>query len=291
MSLKEFYFKNLKKLIFIPIILIILSLFIVSNLYFKTGDFVYKDVTLQGGISATLQTTKEFPNLEKQIEQQTNKDVIIRQSTQFGTNKQVGLIIESSDLTNDELKPILESITNIKITNENYSIEETGSTLGQAFYKQMISAILIAFILMSIVVFAIYRALIPSIAVILAAFADMIVTIAVVDLIGLRISTAGIAAILLLMGYSIDTDVLLTTRMIKRREESVENRILNSIKTGLTMTFTTIAALTAGYFITNSFVIKEMFLILIIGLMIDVIMTYLLNTNLLLKHVRKKEYG
>ncbi len=291
MNLKEFYFKNLKRLIVLPIILIILSLFIISNQYYKTGDFINKDVTLKGGISATLQTEKEFPDLEKQLKSETNKDLIVRKLTQFGTDKQIGILIESSDLTNNELKSALEKITKIKITNENYSVEETGSTLGKLFYKQMLTAILIAFILMSSVVFFIYKSVIPSMAVIQAAFSDMIVAIAASNLIGLRLSTAGIAAILLLMGYSIDSDILLTTRMIKRKEDSMDERILKSIKTGLTMTFTTLAALLVGYFISNSFVIKEMFLILIIGLVADIIMTYVTNVNIILFYIRKKEHG
>ena len=291
MNLREVYFKNLKKLIIIPIILILLSIAVISNLYIKTGDFVYKDVTLQGGISSILQTEKEFPDLEKQLESETRENVVVRRLTQFGTDKQIGILIESSDLTNDELRLALEKITRIELTKDNYSIEETGPTLGRAFYRQMVMAIITAFILMSMVVFIIFRSIFPSIAVISAAFSDMIITIAVIDLIGLRLSTAGIAAILLLMGYSVDTDILLTTRMLKRREDSIEERILKSIKTGLTMTFTTIAALIIGYFISNSFVIKEMFLILIIGLFVDIIMTYLVNTNILLNYVKKKEHG
>ena len=287
MGIKEIYFKNLKKLIILPILLVISSLFIIGNQYYKTGDLFSKDVTLQGGISAALSTENEFPNLEKQLELETNKDVTIRKLTEFGSDNQMGILIESSDIKNDELRSALEKITNIKLTKENYSVQETGSSLGKLFYRQMLISLIISFILMSIVVVSIYRSVVPSIAVISSAFSDMAVTIAVIDLIGLKISTAGIAALLLLMGYSVDTDILLSTRMIKRKEDPVEERITKSIKTGLTMTATTIAALFIGYFISNSFVIKEMFLILIIGLFVDIIMTYALNTNLLLNYVNK----
>lgn len=287
MDIKGFYFKNLKKLLILPIGLIILSILIISYTYVKTGDFIHKDVTLQGGISATLQIQQEFPELEQQIKKETGKDVLVRVLTEFGSDDQKGIVIESSSITNEELKPILEKITNVEITNENYSVEETGSSLGEAFYKQMVTAIIISFILMSLVILIIYRTIIPSIAVISAAFSDMLVTIAMINLLGISVSTAGIAAILLLIGYSVDTDVLLTTKMLKRKEETIENRMLKSINTGLAMTATTLAALLVGYFISNSFVIKEMFIILIIGLIVDVIMTYILNANILLGYVKK----
>lgn len=287
MGIKEFYFKNLKRLIILPILLVLLSLFIITSHYYKTGDLFNKDVSLQGGISASLNTDKEFPDLEKQLELQTNKDVTIRKLTEFGSDNQIGILIESSDVKNDELRSALEKITNIKLTKENYSVQETGPSLGRLFYRQMLISLIISFILMSLVIIFIYRSIIPSIAVISAAFSDMAVTIAIIDLMGLKISTAGIAALLLLMGYSVDTDVLLSTRMIKRKEDPVEERITKSIKTGLTMTATTIAALFAGYFISNSFVIKEMFIILMIGLVVDIIMTYIVNTNLLLGYVKK----
>ncbi|MEM4245341.1 MAG: protein translocase subunit SecF, partial [Candidatus Nanoarchaeia archaeon] len=163
------------------------------------------------------------------------------------------------------------------------------ATLGQSFYKEMMIALLIGFLMMSIVVVIIFRAVVPSAAVILSAFADMLCTIAVVDLLGMRMSTAGIAGVLLLIGYSVDTDILLTTRMYKRKEGRIMDRIFSSAATGLTMTAAGLAALGIGYLITTSFVIKEMFLVLIIGLVMDVIMTYLLNARLILWYTEKKE--
>ena len=94
--------------------------------------------------------------------------------------------------------------------------EITGSTLGNAFYTQMLSALFFAFLFMGIVVFVTFRSLVPSIAVIVAAFADILLTLVTANYLGITISGAGIAALLLLIGYSIDTDILLTTRVLKR---------------------------------------------------------------------------
>ena len=82
---------------------------------------------------------------------------------------------------------------------------------------------------------------------------------------------------------------VLTTKALRRKEEgALFERMYEGMKTGLTMTGTTIAAVTVGYFVSSSTVIKEMFLIIIIGLLFDIIATYLNNAGLLMMYMRKK---
>ncbi len=288
-SIKHFYEKYERKLIVIPILMIVLSLIIVGNHYVKTGDVFNKDVTLSGGITATVYTAIDVGTVERAIHESAKKEVIIRKLAEFGTDRQKGVVIESSDITKEELESILKDKLSIQLTSENYSLEQTGATLGQSFYRQMMIALLVGFLLMSIIVMIIFRSMVPSAAIILSAFADMLCTVAVVDLVGIRMSTASIAGVLLLIGYSVDTDVLLTTRMYKRKEGPIMGRIFSSMATGLTMTAAGLASLSIGYFITTSFVIKEMFFVLIIGLLIDVFMTYLLNARIILWYTEKKE--
>ncbi len=287
--LKNFYEKQEKKLVIIPILMIIAALIIVGNQYATTGDIFKKDVTLSGGVTATVYTEIDTNTVEKTIKENTSKEALVRKLAEFGSEKQKGVVIESADITREELESILKDQLKINLTTENYSVEQTGATLGQSFYKQMMIALLIGFLMMSIVVIIIFRTVVPSAAVILSAFADMLCTVAVVDLVGIRVSTAGIAGVLLLIGYSVDTDILLTTRVYKRKEGTIMNRVFSSAATGLTMTAAGLASLSIGYFVTTSFVIKEMFFVLIIGLIIDVLMTYLLNARIILWYVEKKE--
>jgi len=284
-----FYVKHYKKLVIIPILLMILSLVIVVNHYIKTGDIVDKDVTLAGGVTATVYTKTSMEEIETALNSKFGKDFLVRRLAEFGTEEQIGLIIESSEVKGTDLRPALEEILNTPLTEENFSLEETGSSLGESFYRQMLTAILLAFLLMSVVIFIAFRSPIPSLAIILAAFADMFIAVAFVNLAGIKLSTSGISAILLLIGYSVDDNVLLTTKVLKRKEGTIMERVYSSMATGLTMSFTALAAITAGYFFTNSFVIKEMFVILAIGLLADIVMTYLLNTPILIWHTAKKE--
>ena len=286
------YNKNYKLLIFIPVALFLVSLIIIGGFYVKTGDFIKKDVTLTGGLSITINTDKEIDieNLKDFLKDKfTESDIFLRKLSEFGSDKQIGIIIEASDLEEKDLKPVLEDKINIVLTENNYSVEEDGGSLGESFYRQMVVAIGIAFILMGIVVLIVFRTIIPSLAVISAALFDIVITVVILNLFGVRLSTAGISALLLLIGYSVDTDILLTTRVLKKKEGSVNKRILDAMKTGLTMTGTTIAALGVGFIVTNSPVLKQMFMIILIGLVVDVFATYLTNAGILKWYAERKE--
>lgn len=249
-----------------------------------------KDVSLKGGITATIYTEKNIDSddLSKYL-LTFFEEVNIRKLEEFGTGKQLGILIEIAEINEAKLKSALSEKVGIELTDQNYSVQVSGSSLGALFYNQMLRGILFAFLFMSIVVFIIYRSIIPSLAVIQAAVADIIVPLAFADLIGLKISTAGISAFLLLIGYSIDTDILQTSRMLKRTEGTALDRMFQSLPTGLTMTLTTIGASTAGYFIAASFQIKEMFLILIVGLIMDIITTYGINSGILYWYTERKK--
>lgn len=285
----HFYAKHEKKLFVIPMILLITSLLIIFNHYSKTGDIFDKDVSLKGGISATLYTSEDAKTLEKELSDNLGKEVSIRKLAEFGTEKQTGLLIEVSDVDRNVLKKAISDVTKTELIDENFSIEETGSSLGTSFYRQMARAMILAFLFMAIVVFITFRTPIPSLAVILCAFSDITTVIAFIDVIGMKVSTSGIAALLLLIGYSVDTDVLMTTRVWKRKEGPIMQRFFGSMETGLTMTATALVAVTLGYFLSNSYVLQQMFLILGAGLVADVFFTYLQNGRILLWYVFKKE--
>ncbi|MCK5789095.1 MAG: hypothetical protein KAH32_08850, partial [Chlamydiia bacterium] len=129
---------------------------------------------------------------------------------------------------------------------------------------------------------------IPSIAVIGAALSDIIVTLAVVNIMGMKLSTAGIAAFLMLIGYSVDTDILLTTRLVKRKVGTVLERLLGAMKTGLTMSATTIAVVSLALIFSQSDTIRQIMTILLIGLIVDLINTWIQNVGILRIYLAKK---
>ncbi len=129
---------------------------------------------------------------------------------------------------------------------------------------------------------------IPSLAVVLSAFSDIIITLAIFNLFGFKLSTAGIAAFLMLIGYSVDTDILLSTRVLKRKEGTVFDRVCSAMKTGLVMSVTTISALIIALIFAQSDVLKQIMIILLIGLAVDLISTWFQNAGILRLYMEKK---
>jgi preprotein translocase subunit SecF len=131
---------------------------------------------------------------------------------------------------------------------------------------------------------------IPSIAVIFAAFADIVFALTVVNIMGISLSAAGVAAFLMLIGYSVDTDILLTTRALRKREGTLNERIYGAFKTGIFMTITgLVAVLPAFYIVTglpDSF--RQIFLILAVGLFADIINTWLTNASIIKWYCERK---
>ena len=290
MNIEQFYNEKYKWFFIIPLALLALSFIILFSFYAKNGDIIEKDISLEGGVSATIYIDKEIniEDVKNFLIEKTGKDVFVRSLAPIKA-RQFGILIESKDIDSKTLEASMEELLSIDLNDDNFFIEETGSRLGHDFYKQMVKSLIIAFVLMSIIIFISFRSFVPSFAVVLSAFFDIVITLAVVDVIGMEISPAGIAAFMLLIGYSVDTDILLTTRLLKRKgEDTIWNRLVGSFKTGLTMTVTTMVAMIVGIIFAKSPVLREMFIIILIGLFVDVFSTYTMNAGLLRWHIKRK---
>jgi preprotein translocase subunit SecF len=284
----KFHDKHYKTLLLIPCTLLIFSFVYMFLFYSNHHDIIYKDISLTGGTSVTLYSQKPVSELEADLPGKL-EEVNIRKVYDLITNEQKAVIIETKT-PGDQTKKILEDYLGYKLTSENSSFEFTGAALSESFYKQLLIALLIAFLGMAMVVFLLFRTFVPSAAVIISAFADILMTLVSVNLLGINVSTAGIIAFLMLIGYSVDTDMLLTTRMIKRNEGSLNQRIFEAFKTGTTMTLTALVAVVSAFFIVRSFsaVLSQIFLIVAIGLGFDILNTWVTNVSILKWYMEKK---
>jgi len=129
---------------------------------------------------------------------------------------------------------------------------------------------------------------IPSVAVILAAFSDIMFAVAVLNILGAKLGIAGIAAFLMLIGYSVDTDILMSVRVLKRKEGSVYSRIIGAMKTGLTMDAAALVVIIAVLVFSQSQVIIQIMTVLLIGLIGDIIFTWIQNAGILRWYLEKK---
>jgi preprotein translocase subunit SecF len=286
----KFHDKNYKILLIIPALLLLLGFIYMGYFYSQNHDFINKDISLTGGTSVTINdgaiNSVDLKNsISKNLE-----DVNIREISDLITQKQIAVIVETK--SNESVtRTVLENYLKYKLDDKNSSFEFTGSTLSENFYRQLLISILIAFVLMAFVVFMQFKSFIPSFAVILSAFADIFLTLVIVNLFGIKISSAGIVAFLMLIGYSVDTDILLTTKAIKRETGTLNKRILDSFKTGVTMTLTSLIAVLVALIVVGSLssILSQIFTIMIIGLSFDLFNTWLTNVSIIKWYVLRKQ--
>lgn len=289
-TLNNLYEHHYKQLMLVSIAIVVIALVIIGAGYARTGEILPRGVSLKGGITLTLfKTGINIDELRGTLRLSFPQgDINVISSLEAGSQKAV--IIEASDVTVGDLEAKLAEIFP-GLTKDEYTLEEIGPALGTSFFIQAMYAILIAFVLMAIVVFITFRDIVPSSFVILCAVCDMLCTLAVLVVFNVKLSTAGIAALLMLVGFSVDTDILLTTRVLKRKEHSVYERTVDAMKTGVTMSAASFVATFIAFLFTHSEVLRQIMMILWIGLVFDIITTWLLNAGILrwhMEHLAKK---
>lgn len=289
-KLLRIYDVHYKKLTLFSIILLVACIASLGVQYARTGELFEKGVSLKGGITMTVPLSGPI-NLEEFEQRLSAKypvaDISIRQITESGRPK--ALIIEASDVTREDLVSTIPTL-GVPLVEGEYSTEIMGSSLGNQFFAQTAKAIVIAFMLMSLVIFVTFRSPLPSSFVVLAAFSDIVSTIAVINLLGIKMGTAGIAALLMLIGYSVDTDILLTTKVLKRKNEggNVFERTTGALRTGLVMTGTAITASVVGLIFAQSDTIRQIMIIVTIGLVFDMVYTWFQNAGILRWYLERK---
>jgi len=75
----------------------------------------------------------------------------------------------------------------------------------------------------------------------------------------MKLSTAGIAAFLMLIGYSVDTDILLSSHLLKRKEGGMWVRLHSAFKTGIMMSVTTTPMKIKASMIAMKISLKKLF--------------------------------
>ena len=295
-SIKEIYEHKYKALLLIPFILLFLAFIQLGIQTATTGDFLIRDVSLKGGLALTFsyEDTLDRQGFEKTLSQAfPENDISVRVLARTGNV--IGFTINGDiDVTeNEKITSLVAKINEFLGTDYqqgDYTVEFIGSSLGESFFRETLIALLIAFVFMGAVVFLYFRQPAPSIAVILAAFSDMVITLAIVNMFGFKLGSAGIAAFLMLIGYSVDTDILLSTRVLKHKEGTVMDRIYSAMNTGVTMTVTTLSAVLIALILSPSGIIKQIMAILLIGLLVDLIMTWIQNVGLLRIFIERKKH-
>lgn len=291
----DIYDNHYKKLLIIPAIVIIIAVAILLTSYSRTGSFFKKDISLSGGVSIIAVT--EFSDdirLESELARQfPDADVSVRRVSQLG--KSTGVVVEAAMQSDADIDALMDfTSSRIGVDRKDFTVQKIGASLGSSFFNQLLRGMVFAFIFMAITVFVYFKIVsgkwlwLPGLFVVWTAFVDILCTLAVVTLSGVHLSAAGLAAFLMLIGYSVDTDILLTVRALKGTDATLNARVRSAVRTGILMSLTAFGAVIVGYFFAEAETIKQIMFILSAGMIFDIIHTWLTNAGLLRWYLEKK---
>lgn len=260
-----------RQLAAIPLVLLALSLLIIAGTWATTGMPVNPGIDFTGGTELQIET--DTPESEIEAAFETEPESI--QPIAAQENEYI-VTFQSTDTAAIETQATDAGFT---VT----SISSTSAAFGAETQLQAVIGVAIAFAGMSALVALMFRSFVPSIAVVLSAFSDIVIPVALMNLFGIQLSLGTVAALLMLIGYSVDSDLLLNNHILRRRGDFYDSTY-RAMRTGVTMTLTAIIAMLVMTIVATIFAIPllpAIGLVLVFGLLADLMNTYLLNVSLL----------
>ncbi len=266
-----------QQLVVIPLVLFAISLVVIASTMLATGMPVKPGIDFSGGTAVTIDTSESTAQLESTFAGYPLSEI---------SDMNNGKFLKFGTMDDAKYQSLSQLISE---KYPNAKIDQIGESFGKSLQSQAAIAILFSFIGMAIVVFVSFRTFVPSVAVVLSALADMVMTAAVMNIIGIPLSLGTTAALLMLIGYSVDSDILLTNRVLKRQGK-LNDKLMGAFHTGIIMTSTTLAA-TVALFVVSWFgsvqILMEISAVLLIGLVADILNTWLTNVGILKWYVLK----
>jgi preprotein translocase subunit SecF len=268
-----------QQLVIIPLALLVVSLILLSLNMVTTGMPVKPGIDFSGGTAVTLDTSDTSDQLKAVFAAYPLTEV------SEGVNN--GKFLKFGSMDDAKFRSLTELISQ---KYPNAKIDQIGESFGKTLQQQAVLAIIFSFIGMAIVIYLSFRTFVPATAVVLSAFADMVMTAAAMNIVGIPLTLGTTAALLMLIGYSVDSDILLTNRVLKRQGK-LTDKLKGAFQTGIIMTSTTFAAVTAMLIVSwlgSVQILMEISAVLLIGLVFDILNTWLTNAALLKWYVQKE---
>jgi preprotein translocase subunit SecF len=260
-----------RQLAAVPLAVLAVALAILAAWYVMNGTPVALGIEFTGGAEVQIQTSAPQSEVEQSLSglNPTVQPVQVSQGTQ------------EYIITTQQTEGVQQAIE-----GEGYEIasfSETSPSFGSDSVRLTLLGLGVAFVGMSLLIFLLFRSFVPSIAIVISAFSDLVIPLALMNLLGINLSLGTVAALLMLIGYSVDSDVLLNNHILRRRGEFYESAY-RAMRTGVTMTLTSIAAMavmSAAAFLLAIPLLPQIGLVLVMGLSADLMNTYMLNLSLL----------
>lgn len=264
-----------RQLAVVPLVVLALALLIIGGKWLITGVPVHLGIDFSGGTILKLIA----PGGQSAIREAF--DIQPTSIRPIPAEENAYYVIFDTAATTEAAQSLRDIASQAGFEVASYSVKGVAFARGSQLLA--LGGITAAFIGMSIIVFVMFRTFIPSIAVVISAFSDIIIPIAIMNILGIKLSLGTVAALLMLIGYSVDSDILLNNHILRRRGGFYESAY-SAMRTGVTMTLTSLTAMIVMAVVAYLFgvsLLASIGTVLAFGLATDLMNTYMLNLSLL----------
>ncbi|WP_436347417.1 protein translocase subunit SecF [Natronorubrum sp. FCH18a] len=268
-----------RQLAAVPLAVLAVALLVLTGSFLVTGTPVQLGMDFSGGSELTVQTTSSEEEIVQAFDEEPES---VQAVTAPDTENQYIVQFASTDLTSltEQAERNLEQDGDADIVQQESTVSES---FGEQTQRTALLGIAVAFLGMSVLAFLFFRTFVPSIAIVLSALSDLVIPLAFMAVTGISLSLGTVAALLMLIGYSVDSDILLNNHVLRRQGDFYEST-LRATQTGVTMTVTSMAAMLVmgiAAWLFGVELLASIGIILFVGLAADLMNTYMLNLSLL----------
>ncbi|AGN02352.1 preprotein translocase subunit SecF [Salinarchaeum sp. Harcht-Bsk1] len=272
-----------RQLAAVPLALLALALVVVGANVMLIGAPAPLGIEFTGGTELVIDTTGSADDVRTAFDTQP-EDI---QTVQGQSNRYIVTFGPDAgengpsvqDQANDRLEPPSGNDAVVQ------GVSSVDATFAENTQRLALIGIIAAFVGMSVIAFALFRVFVPSVAIVISAFSDIMIPLALMGIVGYELSLGTVAALLMLIGYSVDSDILLNNHVLRRGTGGdFYDDVHRSMKTGVTMTVTSMAAMATMAIVAYLFgidLLTAIGTILFVGLAADIMNTYMLNVTLL----------
>lgn len=260
-----------RELITIPLAVFSLAVIVLVVSTALTGTPVSLGTDFTGGTELTVETTDTPTEIQSSFEGDIESVTPIATSD----NKYV-VTFQSRDI-----QSISEQANTAGYTTT--SVQTISASFGAQTQELAVMGLIVAFTGMSGLIFLVFRTMVPSLAVVFSALSDITIPLSLMAIFGIDLTLGTVAGLLMLIGYSVDSDILLTNSVLRRQGGYYESTY-RAMRTGVTMTLTSIVAMSVmalSATLIGIDLLAAIGTILVFGLVADLMNTYLLNVALL----------
>ncbi|EMA69176.1 protein translocase subunit SecF [Halorubrum distributum] len=272
-----------RQLAAVPLAFLVLALAIIGGWVVATGAPANMGLEFTGGVE--LRVAADGGDVEQQVQTAFDREPDSVRTILSDDVDEGRVVVVTFQATEDDPKGFASNLQDQADAAgfTTLAVDQVSASFASDTARTALFGVALAFLGMSVLVFALFRTFVPSIAVVASAFSDLVIPIAAMNLLGIEMTLGTIAALLMIIGYSVDSDILLNDSVLRRTGEFYES-VSRAMRTGVTMTLTSIAAMVVMAIVASVFgvgLLRDIGIILSIGLCADLMNTYLLNVSLL----------